>query len=162
MARQVEVAVDAVGAAGGRTYTYAVPPALADLVAGEAVIVEFGRRQALGVVLDERAEADRPAASVKPVLDRVRSGGPLLPPCQLALTRLIAEHYLAPAAMVVRAALPPGTLERLESVARWLGPTTGPDAPDALGDDGLLGRVATAGPSGIAVALKNGTLMFHG
>ena len=48
--RLVEVAVDAAGARGS-TFTYLVPPALADLVVGEAVLVEFGRRQALGVVL---------------------------------------------------------------------------------------------------------------
>ena len=50
-ARLVEVAVDAPGVPGGQTYTYHVPPALADLVAGEAVLVEFGRRRAVGLVL---------------------------------------------------------------------------------------------------------------
>ena len=114
----VEVAVDAVGAAGGRTYTYTVPDRLVGLAAGEAVIVEFGRRQALGVVLGSVAAPDGMTADLKPILERVRSEGPLLPPLQLALTRVIARHYLAPAAMVVRAALPPGTLERLEYVAR--------------------------------------------
>ena len=49
--RFVAVAIDAAGGGGARRYTYAVPPALADLVAGEAVLVEFGRRQALGIVL---------------------------------------------------------------------------------------------------------------
>ena len=36
--RLVEVAVDAAGAGGSRTYTYAVPERLADLVPGEAVL----------------------------------------------------------------------------------------------------------------------------
>src|SRR2546423_12834015 len=45
--RLVDVAVDAVGAAGARTYSYAVPDRLADLEAGEAVLVDFGSRQAL-------------------------------------------------------------------------------------------------------------------
>jgi len=55
--RHVEVAIDAAGGGGNRTYSYAVPPELADLADGEAVLVEFGRRQALGIVLGSIAEA---------------------------------------------------------------------------------------------------------
>jgi primosomal protein N' (replication factor Y) (superfamily II helicase) len=114
-ARLVEVAVDAAGAGGSRTYTYLVPDVLADLEIGEAVLVEFGRRQALGVVLG--ATVDAPAAAPKPLVYRVRADGPLLPPLTLALARWIAGHYLAPPALVIRAMLPPGLLERLELVA---------------------------------------------
>jgi primosomal protein N' (replication factor Y) len=113
--RLVEVAVDAAGAGGDRTYTYLVPATLADLEPGEAVLVEFGRRQALGVVLGEGVPA--PGVIPKPVVDRVRADGPLLPPLGLALARWIAAHYLAPPALVLRAMLPPGMLERLELVA---------------------------------------------
>ena len=63
------------------------------------------------------ATAATPAAPPKPVLDRVRSDGPLLPSLTLALARWIATHYLAPPALVLRAMLPPGMLERLELVA---------------------------------------------
>ena len=55
--RMVEVAVDAAGGRSG-TYTYAVPPELDDLLPGEAVLVDFGRRQALGIIV---AETDRAA-----------------------------------------------------------------------------------------------------
>jgi len=113
--RLVEVAVDAAGAGGSRTYTYRVPDRLADLVPGEAVLVEFGRRQALGVILAETTVA--PAAEPKAIVDRVRADGPLLPPLSLRLARSIADHYLAPPALVLRAMLPPGLLERLELVA---------------------------------------------
>jgi len=113
-ARLVEVAVDAAGART-QAYTYLVPPGLADLDVGEAVLVEFGRRQALGVVLGVAAAP--PAVEARPILDRVRADGPLLPPLSLALAREIAAHYLAPPALVVRAMLPPGLLERLELVA---------------------------------------------
>ena len=113
--RAVEVAVDAAGRGGDRTYTYLVPEALADLVAGEAVLVEFGRRQALGIILAETTVP--PSAALKPIVDRVRADGPLLPPLTLALARAIADHYLAPPALVLRAMLPPGLLERLELVA---------------------------------------------
>ena len=124
--RLVEVAVDAAGAGGDRTYTYLVPAALADLEPGEAVLVEFGRRQALGVVLGEGAAV--PGVTPKPIVDRVRADGPLLPPLGLALARWIAAHYLAPPALVLRAMLPPGMLERLELVAELA-----PGASDAAG-----------------------------
>jgi primosomal protein N' (replication factor Y) len=112
--RLVEVAVDAAGAGGSRPFTYAVPEPLADLQDGEAVLIEFGRRQALGVVLGPASEAP---ATTKAIVERVRADGPLLPPLTLALARWIAGHYLAPPALVIRAMLPPGLLERLELVA---------------------------------------------
>jgi len=127
--RLVEVAVDAAGGGGARSYTYSIPEALADLVPGEAVLVEFGRRQALGIVLGDGAESP---AGVKPVLDRVRADGPLLPPLTLALARSIAAHYVAPPSIVIRSMLPPAMLERLELVAE-----RGPDAASP-GDDGRL------------------------
>ena len=128
--RIVAVAVDAAGAAGNRPYSYAVPDALADLVAGEAVLVEFGRRQALGIVLGE-GEAVQ-GVETKPVVDRVRTDGPLLPPLGMRLAAWIADRYLAPPALTLRAMLPPGLLERLELVAeRRPGAATDGDPADA-------------------------------
>jgi primosomal protein N' (replication factor Y) len=118
----VEVAIDAAGGGGARTYTYSVPESLADLVPGEAVLVEFGRRQALAVVLGDTSPPD--GISLKPIAARVRTDGPLLPPLGLSLARWIADHYLAPPAVVIRAMLPPGLLERLDLVAE-----RSPDAP---------------------------------
>ncbi|TAM60046.1 MAG: primosomal protein N' [Chloroflexota bacterium] len=109
----VAVAVDAPGTSGGRLYDYRLPEGLADLRLGEAVIVPFGRRQAIGVVLGPGAGP--PAAMViKTVLDRVRTDGPILPPLGVRLARHVAETYLAPAATVIRQMLPPGFLEQLE------------------------------------------------
>src|SRR4051812_27106346 len=71
--RIVDVAVDAVGAAGARTYSYAVPDRLADLQPGEAVLVDFGSRQALGIVLGDWSPA--PGVDARPIVDRVRSDG---------------------------------------------------------------------------------------
>ena len=114
-ARLVAVAVDAAGAAGMRPYSYAVPEHLDDLEPGEAVLVEFGRRQALGIVLGpgEAVAGIEP----KPIADRIRADGPLLPPLGMRLAAWISEHYLAPPALTLRAMLPPGMLERLELVA---------------------------------------------
>ncbi len=118
--RRVAVAVDAPGA-GRRRFTYSVPDRLADLEAGEAVLVEFGKRQALGIVLGPAAAGgvDEPSRGIeaKPIVDRVRADGPILPPLGLALAERIAATYLVPPAVVLRAMLPPGLLERLELVA---------------------------------------------
>jgi primosomal protein N' (replication factor Y) len=113
-ARLVEVAVDAPGA-GARRYTYAVPDRLVDLEPGEAVLVEFGRRQALGIVLGPAIAS--PGVAAKPIADRIRADGPLLPPLGLRLAESIATTYLVPPATVIRSMLPPGILERLELVA---------------------------------------------
>jgi len=116
-ARLVEVAVDAPGGPGLRTFTYELPAALAGIEPGEAVLVPFGKggRQVLGVVVGE-GHAD-PGVAVRPVAARVRGDGPLLGPGSLALARWVAGHYLAPLSVVIRAMLPPSMLERLELVA---------------------------------------------
>ncbi|MGH2407511.1 MAG: replication restart helicase PriA [Candidatus Limnocylindrales bacterium] len=149
--RLVELAIDAAGAAGGRTYTYRVPAAMDDLASGEAVIVTFGRRQVLAIVLGEASTAPV-GIEVRPILERVRSDAPLLPRLQLDLVRHVAQHYLAPAALVVRAALAPGTLERLELVARWTGEGTTGSAAAPEDDEGVFARVRDAGPGGVPVA----------
>jgi primosomal protein N' (replication factor Y) len=94
-----------------------VPGPLADVAAGEAVLVPFGKggRQAIGVVLGPGSLP--PGAEARPIAARVRSDGPLLPPLSLALAGSVADRYLAPLATVIRAMLPPGMLERLELVA---------------------------------------------
>jgi len=86
------------------------------VVPGEAVLVEYGRRNAIGIVLGEGAAGDVAERETKPVMARVRSDGPLLPPLQVALARHVTRHYLAPPALVVRAMLAPGMLERVERV----------------------------------------------
>src|SRR3954452_4675379 len=114
--RHVEVGIDAAGPRVGQTFTYAVPAELGEVVPGEAVLVDYGRRRALGVVMGTTLE--QPEREIKPILARVRSDGPLLPPLQVELCRHIATHYLAPPALVLRAMLAPGMLERVERVTR--------------------------------------------
>ncbi len=138
--RFVEVAVDAPGVPGGRCFSYRVPAALADIAAGEAVMVEFGRRRAVGVVL---AEAPEPAMETKPLLARVRSDGVLLGQLWRELALHVARYYLAPPGMVVRAMLPRGTLERIGLFAVSAG--------EGSAVEPLLASVAAAGPAGISV-----------
>jgi primosomal protein N' (replication factor Y) len=158
--RFVEVAVDAPGVAGGRTYTYAVPASLADLELGEAVMVEFGRRRAVGVVL---ADAPPPEMTAKPLLARVRSEGPLLGALWRRLARHVSEHYLAPPGMVVRAMLPPGTLERIELYAVAVTATPEPGDPwlAAVLDAGAEGIVVDALPPAASRATLLRTLRAH-
>jgi primosomal protein N' (replication factor Y) len=134
--RLVEVAVDAPGA-GRRRFTYTVPDRLIGLEPGEAVLVEFGRRQALGIVVGPAEAA--PGMTPKPIADRVRADGPLVPPLTLALGGHIADTYLAPLASVLRAMLPPGLLERLELVAER---RPGAEEPGDAVDRALLDELA--------------------
>ena len=108
--------MDAAGPRGGQTFSYFVPPELAEIGAGEAVLVEYGRRRALGVVFGPGI--DDPERELKPVLALVRSDGPLLAPLQVAIAAHIAGHYLAPPALVMRQMLAPGMLERVERITR--------------------------------------------
>ena len=137
---RVEVAVDAPGG-GARTYTYLLPERLADVEPGEAVLVEFGRRQAIGIVLG--SAADVAGVAPKPVLERVRADGPILPRLSLDLAHAIAERYLAPPSLVLRAMLPPGFLERLELFAER---RPGSPSDAAAGNQPSLGK-GGSGPS---------------
>jgi primosomal protein N' (replication factor Y) len=144
----VEVAVDAPGVPGGRSFTYHVPSGLQDVRPGEAVLVEYGRRRAVGIVLGEAGASER---ETKPLLARVRSDGPLLPELGLRVARLVAERYLAPPGMVVRAMLPPGLLERIELVAVAADDADRRGLPIAAAGSDPLAAVVAAGPRGVRV-----------
>jgi primosomal protein N' (replication factor Y) (superfamily II helicase) len=144
--RHVEVAVDAAGVAGSRTWTYLVPDELADVAAGEPVLVEWGRRRAVGIVLGDAPAPE--GVTARPLGARVRADGPLLPPLALALAREIAAHYLAPPALAIRAMLPPGLLEKLELVATPLdppAPTSWPGMTSSPGATPLPGATVAGG-----------------
>ena len=153
--RLVEVAIDAAGAGGARPYTYAVPDRLADLEDGEAVLVGFGRRQALGVILGPAADLPG-AGEVRSIGDRVRADGPLLPPLTLTLARWIAGHYLAPPALVIRSMLPPGLLERLELVAELTPTGAAATALDDAVDADLLDQLSSGARPARELAAPDG------
>ena len=62
-----------------RRFTYAVPERLDDLQPGEAVLVDFGRRQALGIVL---GPAERPARRRRAQADRRSGSAPTVRSCR--------------------------------------------------------------------------------
>ncbi len=97
-----EVAVEAARGSGRDTYTYAVPDGL-DLVPGHRVTVPFGRRSTYGFVVS--LEAEDPGVETKPIA--TAGNEPLLLPHQVALARLVADHYWLPLIECLRAMLPP-------------------------------------------------------
>jgi primosomal protein N' (replication factor Y) len=97
-----EVAVEAARGSGRETYTYAVPEGV-DVVPGHRVTVPFGRRSTYGFVVS--LGTDEPEVETKPIA--TAGADPLLLPHQVALARLVADHYWVPLIECLRAMLPP-------------------------------------------------------
>jgi primosomal protein N' (replication factor Y) len=97
-----EVAVEAARGLGRETYTYAVPEGV-DVVPGHRVTVPFGRRTTYGFVVSLNTED--PGVETKPIT--TAGADPLLLPHQVALARLVADHYWVPLIECLRAMLPP-------------------------------------------------------
>jgi primosomal protein N' (replication factor Y) (superfamily II helicase) len=89
-----------------RAFTYSVPDDLGTMaVVGCRVLVPFGRKYTIGVVVDRPTSTL--VTSVKPIAD-VLDGTPSFTASLLALCRWVAEYYMAPLNEVLRAALPHG------------------------------------------------------
>lgn len=87
-----------------REFDYLVPPELADILKlGSRVTVPFGRREASGYIVGF-AESS-PHAALKPILKAV-GAKPLVEENILKLARWIADYYIAPVELAVRAVLP--------------------------------------------------------
>src|SRR5260370_573544 len=97
-----EVAVEAARALDRETYSYSVPEGI-DVVPGHRVTVPFGRRTTYGFVVS--LGTDEPEVEAKPIAGA--SAEPLLLPHQVALARLVADHYWVPLIECLRAMLPP-------------------------------------------------------
>jgi primosomal protein N' (replication factor Y) (superfamily II helicase) len=97
-----EVAVEAARALDRETYSYSVPEGM-DVVPGHRVSVPFGRRNTFGYVVS--LGTDDPGVEVKAIASA--GADPLLLPHQVALARLVADHYWVPLIECMRAMLPP-------------------------------------------------------
>ncbi|MEO8744838.1 MAG: primosomal protein N' [Candidatus Dormiibacterota bacterium] len=97
-----EVAVEAARGLGRETYTYAVPDGV-DVVPGHRVTVPFGRRSTYGFVVSLGTED--PGVETRAIV--TAGAEPLLLPHQVALARLVADHYWVPLIECLRAMLPP-------------------------------------------------------
>src|SRR5437016_978071 len=74
-----------------------------DVVTGHRVTVPFGRRSSYGFVVS--MGTDDPGVETKPIA--TAGSEPLLLPHQVALARLVADHYWLPLIECIRAMLPP-------------------------------------------------------
>ena len=97
-----EVAVEAGRSLDRETYSYQVPDGM-DIVPGHRVTVPFGRRASYGFVVS--LGTDDPGVDTKPIASA--GSDPLLLPHQVALARLVADHYWVPLIECLRAMLPP-------------------------------------------------------
>jgi len=86
-------------------FDYSRPDAL-EVAAGDRVVVPFGTRARVGVVIEESAGSTIAAGKLKPV-SRVLAETPRLPPQWLELMRFLAAYYQRPLGETVIGALPP-------------------------------------------------------
>src|SRR5204862_3384938 len=93
-----------------KLFDYAVPAGMEARV-GDRVVVPFGARQRLGVVIESGVTSELPAARVKPIV-ALRDDAPRLPADWLELMRFLSGYYQRPPGETVISALPP----RLRSV----------------------------------------------
>ena len=108
--RKISCARVALAVPLAKLFDYAVPEGLS-LQVGDRVVVPFGARQQIGVVLETEAESDLPAGRMKPVV-AVRDDAPRLSTDWLELMRFLSGYYQRPLGETIVSALPP----RLRSV----------------------------------------------
>lgn len=73
---------------------------------GDRVMVPFGARQQLGIVVETDAASDLPAGRMKAIAS-VRDDAPRLPPDWLELMRFLSTYYQRPLGETIIGALPP-------------------------------------------------------
>ena len=89
-----------------RAFTYSVPDGLRHAVtAGSRVVVPFRNRTSIGVVLGESSGETLGGVVAKPIID-TPDDQPAFCPDLLAVGRWMADYYVSPIGMVLRAALP--------------------------------------------------------
>jgi primosomal protein N' (replication factor Y) len=93
-----------------KLFDYAVPDSL-HAQSGDRVVVPFGARQQLGVIVETNAASALPANRLKAIA-AVRDDAPQLPPAWLELMRFLSSYYQRPLGETIIGALPP----RLRSV----------------------------------------------
>ena len=99
-------------------FTYLVPPELESCAAlGKRALVPFGSKHLTGVIVG--LPATTTLSGLKPVND-ILDVKPTFSPELLALTRWIAEYYLAPWGEVLKAATPQGLSQESKKIVRLL------------------------------------------
>ncbi len=120
-------------------FTYRIPEAMRDgLRSGMLVTAPFGSQAAIGVVLEIVDSADMESAEIREISG---IGDPELavPPDLLDLSLRASKRYGTSAGMVLKAALPPGTLQRKKAYF-YPGPVfSDPKSDELIG--GFLGLI---------------------
>lgn len=130
----VRVAVDVPGAAGERLYDYLAVEG-AQVAVGDGVIVPFGGRRAIGIVVALNP-SDLPPAGIrlKPIEGRL-GADPLVTPLLMAFAESVAARWAAPIATTVRSLLPAGMLDAVVLEARRVGEGSEVSARIGLGEE---------------------------
>lgn len=113
MTRLASVILDIPTQALDSPYTYAIPAECPDVAVGCAVYVPFGRRPAIGFVIDvfDGDVEQLGLKGVKPI-ERVLSA-PYFDEDGAACARFLAHRYIAPLSSCIRLFTPPGGVARL-------------------------------------------------
>jgi primosomal protein N' (replication factor Y) len=139
-----------------------LPAAEVDAQPGDRVVVPFGSRSRVGVVVESGAGSAIAAEKLKPVT-RVLEGAPRLPGTWLEFMRFLAAYYQRPLGETVIGALPPRlrSVKPLPKSVREAG-----DAPPAgarFDANHELSEAQSAADARIARALgRYETLLLHG
>ncbi len=86
-------------------FDYTVPESI-DAEVGDRVMVPFGTRQRLGVIVERVEKSDLPAHRLKPI-SAVRGDAPRLPSDWIEFMRFLAGYYQRPLGETIVASLPP-------------------------------------------------------
>lgn len=116
----VRVAVDLPGPQGARLYDY-LPPEHAEIEIGDALVLPFGGRRAIGIVTSNVGEIEPPPGISLRRAEAKLGEMPLIGPLGMRLAVAISAHWLAPLALTIRALLPPGLLDKVEVAVRSTG-----------------------------------------
>lgn len=155
MPTTLRVAVDVPGAPGERLYDYlSVEGTLVTI--GDGVVVPFGGRRAIGIVV-ALDPTDQPPAGIKLKSIEGRLGSaPLVTPFQMALAEYISARWAAPLATTVRTLLPAGMLDTVVLETRRIGEVSDDSARIGLGDDWVaVDRLTGARGSSRQAVLKS-------
>ncbi len=143
-----------------RLFDYAVPETLS-VQPGDRVVVPFGARQQLGVVIESDAASTVPESRMKP-LAAVRDEAPRLTSEWLELMRFLSSYYHRPLGETVIASLPP----RLRSVKplprKALAPAEGVACPQLVVTHPLTAEQQGAVERIAAAAGGFGAFLLHG
>lgn len=130
----LRIAVDVPGAPGERLYDYLALHGV-DATVGDGVIVPFGGRRAIGIVVTLNPN-DLPPAGIKlkPIEGRLGTTS-LVTPLLMSLAESIATRWAAPLATTVRSLLPAGMLDAVVLEARRAGEASETSARIGLGEE---------------------------